>query len=384
MMKVLVTGSRGFVGRNLIAHLREDSRFEVLEYSRSNSENELEVLVKQADKIVHLAGVNRPKTENEFKSGNQDLTAKLIHFASQSNKRPHILLSSSTQAELKNPYGESKLGAEQEVLKYHDQTGSRITIYRLPNLFGKWSRPNYNSAIATFCYNVANDLEITVTDPSIELNLAYIDDVVDSIVSNLSDNNGGNNTYVAVPVTYKKTLKEIVTLIQSFKNMRESLLLPNYQDLFVKKLYTTYLSYLNEDAFSYDLKKHQDDRGWLSELIKSDYMGQMFVSKTKPGITRGNHYHHTKVEKFIVINGEAMIRFRHIEKSEVIQYRVEGNEARVVDIPPGYTHSIENIGTTEMITLFWVNEQFDMKKPDTFNNDVINSGSKFNLIKSEV
>ena len=372
MMKVLVTGSKGFVGRNLTAHLREDSRFEVLEYSRSNSENELEVLVKQADKIVHLAGVNRPKTENEFKSGNQDLTAKLIHFASQSNKRPHILLSSSTQAELNNPYGESKLGAEQEVLKYHDQTGSRITIYRLPNLFGKWSRPNYNSAIATFCYNVANDLEITVTDPSIELNLAYIDDVVDSIVANLlSDNNGGNNTYAVVPVTYKKTLGEIVTLIQSFKNMRESLLLPNYQDLFVKKLYTTYLSYLKEDAFSYGLTKHEDNRGWLSELIKSDYMGQMFVSKTKPGITRGNHYHHTKVEKFIVISGEAMIRFRHIEKSEVIEYKIEGNEARVVDIPPGYTHSIENIGTDEMITLFWVNEQFDTQKPDTYMNEVI-------------
>lgn len=371
-MKVLVTGSKGFVGRNLIAHLREDSKFEVLEYSRNNSEEELEMLVKQADKIVHLAGINRPKTEIEFKHGNQDLTAKLVHFASESNKNPHILLSSSSQAELNNPYGKSKLGAEQEVLKYHEQTGSPITIYRLPNLFGKWSRPNYNSAIATFCYNVANDLEITVTDPSIELNLAYIDDVVDSIVTNLlSDNNGENNIYVIVPVTYKKTLGEIVTSIQSFKKMRESLLLPNYQDLFVKKLYTTYLSYLDEDSFSYGLTKHEDNRGWLSELIKSDYMGQMFVSKTKPGITRGNHYHHTKVEKFIVISGEAMIRFRHIEKSEVIEYRVEGNEARVVDIPPGYTHSIENIGTDEMITLFWVNEQFNAQKPDTYMNEVI-------------
>ncbi|MCY1689900.1 NAD-dependent epimerase/dehydratase family protein [Exiguobacterium sp. SL14] len=281
-MKVLVTGSKGFVGRNLVAHLREHSRFEVLEYSRSNSENELETLVKQADKIVHLAGVNRPKKESEFKTGNQDFTAKIVELASQSNKRPHILLSSSSQAELNNLYGESKLGAEKEVLKYREQTGSSITIYRLPNLFGKWSRPNYNSAIATFCYNMANDLEIKVTDPSIELNLAYIDDVVDSIVNNLlSDNNGENDTYVTVPVTYKKTLKEIVKLIKSFKNMRESLLLPNYQDLFVKKLYTTYLSYLDENAFSYSLIKHEDNRGWLSELIKSDYMGQMFLSKTK-------------------------------------------------------------------------------------------------------
>lgn len=371
-MKVLVTGSKGFIGRNLIAHLNEDSRFKVLEYSRSNSESELESLVKQADKIVHLAGVNRPKTESEFKSGNQDFTAKLLNFALQSNKRPHVILSSSTQAELNNPYGESKLGAEREVLKYHDQTGARITIYRLPNLFGKWSQPNYNSAIATFCYNIANDLEITVTDPSIMLNLAYIDDVIDSIVENLlSDNNCENQTYVEVQITYKKTLKEIVTLIQSFKKMRKSLLLPNYQDLFVKKLYTTYLSYLDEESFSYSLIKHEDNRGWLSELIKSDYMGQMFVSKTKPGITRGNHYHHTKVEKFIVISGEAMIRFRHIEKSEVIEYKIEGNEARVVDIPPGYTHSIENIGTHEMITLFWVNEQFDTQKPDTYMSEVL-------------
>lgn len=371
-MKVLVTGSKGFVGRNLIAHLREDSRFEVLEYSRSNSEEELEMLVKQADKIVHLAGINRPRTEIEFKNGNQDLTAKLVYFASESNKNPHILLSSSTQAELKSPYGESKLGAEKELLKYHDQTGSRITIYRLPNLFGKWSRPNYNSVIATFCYNIANELEIKITDPSIELNLAYIDDVVDSMVSKLlSDDNNEESNYVTVPVTYTKKLGEIATLIQSFKQIRESLILPDYKDLFVKKLYTTYLSYLHENDFSYDLIKHEDNRGWLSELIKSDYMGQMFVSKTKPGVTRGNHYHHTKVEKFIVISGEAMIRFRHIEKSKVIEYRIEGNEARVVDIPPGYTHSIENIGTNEMITLFWVNEQFNEKKPDTYMNEVM-------------
>lgn len=373
-MKVLVTGANGFIGRNLIAHLKEISDVEVLSFTRNDSTNDLQGLVNQADKIVHLAGVNRPINEEEFATGNQELTRQLVEHALLSEKKPTIILSSSIQAELDNAYGRSKKGAENAIIDYCQKAKVNAYIFRLPNVFGKWCRPNYNSAVATFCNNIANDLAIDIHDPSAKVNLAYIDDVIESILNVLFSDKESINAetkFVDVPVTYTKTLQEIVDLLESFKSMRSNLQLPDYNDLFIKKLYTTYLSYLSESEFAYSLTKHEDNRGWLSELIKSPSLGQMFVSTTKPGITRGNHYHHTKVEKFIVIQGKGMIRFRHIERNDVLEYEVLGEDIKVVDIPPGYTHSIENIGTTEMITLFWVNEQFDQQKPDTYMNEVI-------------
>lgn len=373
-MKVLVTGANGFIGRNLIAHLKEISDVEVLSFTRNDSTNDLQGLVNQADKIVHLAGVNRPINEEEFATGNQELTLQLVEHALLSEKKPTIILSSSIQAELDNAYGRSKKGAENAIIDYCQKAKVNTYIFRLPNVFGKWCRPNYNSAVATFCNNIANDLAIDIHDPSAKVNLAYIDDVIESILNVLFSDKESINAetkFVDVPVTYTKTLQEIVDLLESFKSMRSNLQLPDYNDLFIKKLYTTYLSYLSESEFAYSLTKHVDNRGWLSELIKSPSLGQMFVSTTKPGITRGNHYHHTKVEKFIVIQGKGMIRFRHIERNDVLEYKVLGEDIKVVDIPPGYTHSIENIGTTEMITLFWVNEQFDQQKPDTYMNEVI-------------
>ncbi|MER2009578.1 MAG: NAD-dependent epimerase/dehydratase family protein [Psychrobacillus sp.] len=373
-MKVLVTGANGFIGRNLVAHLEENQEIEVLTFTRNETMNDLKALVNQADKIVHLAGVNRPVNEKEFTEGNQELTSQLVEYALQSEQKPSIVLSSSIQADLDNAYGRSKYAAEKEVIQYSQDAKANSYIFRLPNVFGKWCRPNYNSAVATFCNNIANDLEINVHDPSIKVTLAYIDDVIEAIINVLFNDlevKKPQAIFADVPFIYTKTLQEIVDLLQSFKAMRDNLQLPDYSDFFVKKLYTTYLSYLKESTFSYSLTKHEDNRGWLSELIKSPYMGQMFVSTTKPGITRGNHYHHTKVEKFIVIQGRGMIRFRHIERNDVLEYEVFGENVTVVDIPPGYTHSIENIGSTEMITLFWVNEQFDTQKPDTYMNEVM-------------
>ena len=387
MKKILVTGSNGFVGKNTVVALNEAKKYEVITIDRQNSEEELRQATLKADFIVHLAGVNRPKEASEFYKGNGGLTEKIVSFLKNENKNTPILITSSTLAEIDNDYGKSKKQSEDALIKYGDECNAKVYIFRLPNLFGKWCKPNYNSAVATFCYNIAHDLDVWVNDPSIELSLVYIDDVVESIVEciegwnmiNLNEINEEvaltttgascvqiDRYYYEVTTVYKRTLGNIVDSLKMFRNMRNSLLIPDLSDGFNKALYSTYLTYLEEDDFSYFLDKKEDNRGWLAELVKSEQFGQMFVSKTHPGITRGNHWHHTKTEKFIVIQGQANIRFRKIDEDKVIEYIVDGEKPQVLDIPPGYTHSIENIGQDEVITLFWSNEMFNPEKPDTY------------------
>ncbi|CEK32854.1 NAD-dependent epimerase/dehydratase,Thermophilic glucose-6-phosphate isomerase and related metalloenzymes,ADP-glyceromanno-heptose 6-epimerase,NAD dependent epimerase/dehydratase family [[Clostridium] sordellii] len=387
MKKILVTGSNGFVGKNTVVALKEAKKYEVLTIDRNNTEEELKEAVLNSDFIVHLAGVNRPKETKEFYEGNGELTEKIVSFLREENKNTPILITSSTQAKLDNDYGKSKKQSEDILISYSEDCNAKVYIFRLPNLFGKWCKPNYNSAVSTFCYNIAHDLDVWVKDPNIELNLVYIDDVVESIIDSIEENNivyineiseevtlnniGASSIqidkyYYEVTNVYKRTLGNIVDSLKMFRNMRNSLLIPDLSDSFNKALYSTYLTYLEEDNFSYYLDKKEDNRGWLAELVKSEQFGQMFVSKTRPGITRGNHWHHTKTEKFIVIQGQAIIKFRKIDEEKVIEYIVDGERPQVLDIPPGYTHSIENIGQDEVITLFWSNEMFNPEKTDTY------------------
>lgn len=365
-MKILVTGARGFVGRNLVQSLRLRADIELVEYDLGFPEQPYHDAIEHADVIFHLAGVNRPPTPEDYEAGNAGFTQELCSRLVAAKRSPKIVFASSTQAELNNPYGLSKLHAEEELRSFSDATGARVTIFRWTNLFGKWCRPNYNSVTATFCNNIANGLQIQISDPSRELELAYIDDVVAALVAELNEDESRDRVaFAGVEPTYRTTLGVLASTIQSFRDSRTNLQLPEMGDRFIRCLYATYLSYLPTDNFAYTLDIKRDNRGELAEFVKSPHIGQLFISRTKPGITRGNHYHHTKVEKFFVVEGDAVIRFRHIESNEVIEYPVSGTDFRVVDIPPGYTHSIENIGSTELIVLFWAGELFDPKTPDT-------------------
>jgi UDP-2-acetamido-2,6-beta-L-arabino-hexul-4-ose reductase len=276
------------------------------------------------------------------------------------------MLSSSIQAKLDNPYGVSKKAGEDLLLEYGRETGSDVLIYRFPNVFGKWCRPNYNSAVATFCHNVTHDLPIQVNDRSVNMTLVYIDDVVKELIAALEGNPNKSGEFCKVPVEHKITLGEIVDLIYSFKESRKNLLVADLSDSFTKKLYSTYLSYLPEDQFSYLLKMNVDERGSFTEFLKSNDRGQVSVNISKPGITKGQHWHHTKNEKFLVVSGKGVIRFRKIDEEKVHEYFVSGEKLEVVDIPVGYTHNIENLGETDMVTVMWVNEVFDPERPDTY------------------
>lgn len=371
MKNILITGSKGFIGKNLIAYLNEQKKYNIFQFDTDNNYDELENYIKECDFVFHLAGVNRPKNVSEFYEGNCGFTEKLIELLQQYSRSIPILVTSSIQVELDNDYGKSKLKAEDAIINYSKDNNVPVRIYRLPNVFGKWCRPNYNSAIATFCYNISHDLDVYISDESKKLKLVYIDDVIQEFVEELENENlSSDNYYSSINKTYEKSLSEIVDAIRSFRNIRNTSIIPDMNDDFIKVLHTTYLSYLEEDNFAYSLEKKEDNRGWLAELVKSHQFGQMFVSKTNPGIARGNHYHHTKVEKFIVIQGTGLIRFRKVDCDKVIQYTVNGTNPEVVDIPPGYTHSIENIGKDELITLFWANEIFNNDKPDTFYCEV--------------
>ena len=371
-MRVVITGANGFIGSNLITTLRRDADIEIIPFDVGANEDDLEKALASADFLVHLAGVNRPQNEAEFKTGNTDFTQVVCDLLVKHGRRIPVVLTSSAQAEMDNPYGASKKGAEGIVSEYAEKHGGTALIYRLTNVFGKWCRPNYNSAVATFCHNIARNLPITISDRNNQLRLVHIDDVVSCFREDLlSSHTGGVKQREATP-TYQLTLGDLVDQLESFRGMRESLLVPDLEPEFVQKLYSTYLSYLEDDAFAYNLKKHVDPRGSLAEFVKSPHFGQLFISRTKPGITRGDHYHHIKTEKFLVVDGQAIVRFRDIRgEGEVIEYRVDGEEFRVVDIPPGYTHSIENVGTGELITVFWASEIFDQARPDTYGMPVL-------------
>lgn len=365
MKKVVVTGSQGFIGKNLIARLGRVEDLDVIGLHRESSTEEFNIALKDCDLVYHLAGVNRPKEESEFISGNLDYTSQILQVLSKNTKNPTLVVSSSSQAEKENPYGTSKRLAEDAI----EKSGVNAVVFRLPGVFGKWSRPNYNSVVSTFCYNVANKKPLEVRDPSFSLPLVYVDDVVESFIKYLDKSVSGFQRDT-VKTVFQTTLGELAEVISSFPLNRKTLHAPAVGDTFTKYLYSTYLSYLPESDFSYPMELKVDNRGDLFEWIKSEQFGQIFVSTTKPGITRGNHYHHTKTEKFLVIRGEAVIRFRKLGESKVIEYPVSGEKPTVVDIPTGYTHNITNTGDTELITLFWANEIFDTNRMDTYFEEV--------------
>ena len=369
-MKILITGANGFVGKNLKAELLNRG-FEVLSYDIDTDPALLTQYAASCDFVFHLAGVNRPKTDDEFMKGNFGFTSTLLDALKAAGNKAPVMLASSIQAERQNPYGESKKAGEDLLFAYGKETGAPVLVYRFPNLFGKWCRPNYNSVIATFCHNIAHHEPITVNDPSVKLTLCYIDDVVDELCRAVSGNPTRDGDFCCVPVTHEATLGLLASLIASFAENRKTLSLPDLSDPLIKKLYSTYLSYLPKDEFSYPLTMHKDERGSFTEMLRTPDRGQVSVNVAKPGITKGNHWHHTKNEKFLVVSGEASIRFRKIDSDEVIEYRVSGEELTVVDIPTGYTHSIQNVGQTDLVTVMWANEPFDPEKPDTFFLPVI-------------
>ena len=370
MKNIFVTGSKGFIGSNLVLALTRNPGLKVFQYDIGFSESSLEEGINNADIIFHMAGVNRPEKEEEYEEGNVGFTRYLLEHIENAGKKPVIVFSSSIQAELENPYGISKRRAEQLLAKWSEERNTVVLIYRLPNVFGKWCRPNYNSAVATFCYNIARGLDINITDPERILRLVYIDDVVEEFFRQLdAQHNPGYYCYEVRPV-FEINIANLVRLLIEFKESRKTLRLPDFSDPFIKRLYATYISYLPENEFAYQVSVKSDKRGELAEIVKSLPFGQIFISRTRPGEIRGNHYHDMKVEKFVVIEGEALLRFRHVLKNDVIEYRISGTEFKVIDIPPGYTHSIENVGDSDLIVLFWANEIFNSERPDTYQLEV--------------
>lgn len=311
-MKILVTGAKGFIGKNLIVELRNRGYNEIYECDTDTTEEELDTYVKDCEFVFHLAGVNRPKDEKEFMTGNFGFTSTLLNKLKENNNKAPILITSSIQAELDNPYGKSKKAGEDLMFDYEKETGAKAIVYRLPNVFGKWCRPNYNSAVATFCNNIANDLPITVNDPNVIMNLVYIDDVIEEFIGALEGKENKENRFCKVKTVHTIKLGEIVDLIYSFKNSRNDLSVANMNDEFAKKLYSTYLSYLPKDKFAYDLNMHIDNRGSFTEFLRTNGQGQVSVNIAKPGIVKGNHWHHTKNEKFLVVSGKGAIKFRKI------------------------------------------------------------------------
>ncbi len=377
-MKILITGAKGFVGKNLVAELgnirdgkdrsyKLDFTPEVLEYDIDSDPALLDEYCSQCDFVFNLAGVNRPENTEDFMNGNYGFASRLLETLEKHENRCPVMLSSSTQAALDNPYGRSKKAGEDLFFDYSARTGARVLVYRFPNIFGKWCRPNYNSAVATFCNNIANGLPIRVNDRSHPMTLVYIDDVVEELIHALCGNETRQGKYCRVPVEHNITLGEIVDLIYSFKESRENKYVPDMTDgSFSKKLYSTYLSYLPADGFSYPLKTNSDERGSFTEILKTANHGQFSVNISKPHITKGEHWHHTKNEKFLVVHGRGVIRFRKIDSDEITEYYVSGDKLEVVDIPTGYTHNIENLGDDDMVTFMWANECFNPDKPDTF------------------
>ncbi|MEH7073653.1 capsular polysaccharide biosynthesis protein CapF [Neobacillus drentensis] len=369
-MKILVTGANGFVGKNLIAELKNKGFNDIFQFSKETESSLLEKYTKECDFVFHLAGVNRPKDEKEFMEGNFGFTSELLELLKKHDNIAPVLITSSIQAERDNAYGRSKKAGENLLFNYSKETGVKVYVYRLANLFGKWSRPNYNTVVATYCHNIARDLDIQVNNKEAELNLCYIDDLLEEFLRALEGNPTNQDDYCVVPITHNIKLGELAELIISFKESRTNLSIPNMVDELTKKLYSTYLSFLPEDKFSYNLKMNSDNRGSFTEFIRTPERGQVSINVSKPGITKGNHWHHTKNEKFLVVSGEGLIRFRKPNSEGIIEYRVSGKKLQVIDIPTGYTHSIVNVGENDLVTVMWVNECFDPEQPDTYYLEV--------------
>ena len=363
-MRVLITGSRGFIGKNLTVRLGELAGYEAIGFGREDSLDDLVERVGRADAVVHLAGINRPKDVKEFAEGNVDLTVRLCELIAATGRKIPLIISSSTQAELANPYGESKRGAEAAGEALAQKNGSPVAIYRLPGVFGKWCRSNYNSVVATFCHNIANDLPIQINDPAAALKLVYVDDVVGEFIRMLGAMPAGLARGEVKPV-HSITLGELATQIKAFKNCRESLVSERVGTGLVRALYATYVSCLPPAKFAYNLPKYGDERGVFVEMLKTQDSGQFSFFTAHPGITRGGHYHHTKTEKFLVIKGSARFGFRHVVTNERCEVFTSGEKSQVVETVPGWTHDITNVGNTEMVVMLWANEIFDRARPDT-------------------
>ena len=367
-MKIGITGAGGFIGSNLLHRLLMMPVHEVVEVPKGILGNELSRILAGIEVLFHIAGVNRPDDEAEFVLGNTEYTREILNRLVENDDGTKVVFTSSSQAELENPYGKSKREAESIIRDYVEKTGAGGTIYRLPNMFGKWSRPYYNSVVSTFCHNAAKGLELSVNEPEKIITLAYIDDVIDSFLSDIDKEPG--LVEKSVTPLYDITLENLSSLIESFPELRASHRIPDLRDPLIKKLYSVYLTYLEPETLPIALLRRTDNRGSLVELIKSDGFGQIFYSTTKPGITRGNHFHNLKIERFYVITGKCRIRLRHIRTGELREYDVASEEDRYLEIPPGYTHSVTNTGMTELVMLFWANEIFDAENPDTYYKEV--------------
>lgn len=370
-MKVLITGSNGFIAKNLLVRLSELDDFETVTFARESDEQQLNHLVSDVDAVVHLAGVNRPLTTEEFIPGNFGLTESLCQALLESGRKIPVIFTSSTQAELENPYGKSKLAAELALRRYAEQSGAMVYLYRLPNVFGKWCKPNYNSAVATFCHNIANDLPISINDGSAGLCLVYVDDVVDEFIRVLKiQPHSEANQFCTVPVNYKTTVGELARQIEAFRISRESLISEKVGVGLVRALYSTYMSYLSPEKFAYEVPKFGDPRGVFVEMLKTQDSGQFSFFTAHPGITRGGHYHHTKTEKFLVIKGQARFGFRHVLTDETYELFTSGEQSTIVETIPGWSHDITNVGEDEMVVMLWANEIFDRDRPDTIASKV--------------
>lgn len=369
-LKILVTGSNGFIAKNLIVELRNRGYEDLLLCNRDTAMEELEQYIEKCDVLIHLAGVNRPSSEEEYYIENVGFTEKLIKLLENNHKKISMLFSSTIHTGRHKCYEESKQQGEKILQEYARESGSSLFIFRLPNVFGKWCRPNYNSVVATFCYNVSHGLDIKVNDPDARMNLVYIDDVVNEFISCIDRGSEAVSEYVEISQSYQTTVGEVARAIMSFKQGREQLETPYVGNPLIKKLYSTYLSYMEPEDYRYELKMNMDARGSFTEFLRSQNFGQVSVNVAKPGIVKGNHWHHTKVEKFLVVRGKASIKFRNIMTGRVIEYIVSDQKLEVVDIPVGYTHNIMNIGTEDLVTIMWANETFDKDRPDTYYEEV--------------
>ncbi len=368
-MKILVTGARGFVGKNLVWELKNSGFNDVYEYDADTEAALLGRFTEDCEFVFHLAGVNRANNNDEFYKGNRDFTRKLIDSLIRNNNRSPVLHTSSIKAEEDSEYGKSKKAGEDELYRYGEEYGVKALIYRLPNLFGKWCRPNYNSVVATFCHNIAHGLPIEIHDAEKVIPLVYIDDLLEEFMRALGGNATKDGRYCRVPVSYRVSLGRLAELLYGFKEGRQSLMVPDVSDGFIKKLYSTYTSYLPKDEQNYSLAVKNDERGSFAEFLKSN-AGQVSINVTKPGITKGNHWHHTKTEKFLVVGGEGLVKLRNIATDERSEYRVSGGKPEVIDIPAGWAHSLTNTGEGDMTVVIWANEVFDPERPDTYYLEV--------------
>lgn len=370
MMQILVTGAKGFIGRNLIATLNEFPNHTIFSADKETSDEDLRESIIGCDFIIHLAGVTRSEKIEDFYLGNVGSIQLIIETLIEHQLNTPILMTSSIHAELDSPYGQSKEIAEECLINYHLATGAPIYIYRLTNVFGKWCRPNYSSVVATFCYQIAREEEIWISDPSKTLNLVFIDDVIHSFIDTITQKKQTTELYLNVLPMYSVTLNQLVTYLNYFHESRKSGEIPDMKDAFIKKLYSTYLSYLPQNEFVYPLKIKGDQRETFTDFVSTNNLGQISINILKPGIKNGNHWHHLKVEKVLVVSGHGVIRLRQVYDEEMTNIFVSGEKLEVVDIPVGYTHQIENLGASDLIVIIWCNEKFDSEHIDTYHLDV--------------